>query len=118
MASRQTYYSVSTLAVKPENKDKVRKVIQNSVVEFFTKVGKATEEQEPAAEIYRWYKVEGKDEFVFIEKFASEEDYRAHQNSPHVQGLYKEYLQYITEPFVFHAIDTSNDGIVGGFERV
>lgn len=50
-------------------------------------------------------------------RFASEENYRAHQNSSHVQGLYKQYLQYITEPFVFHAIDTSKDRIVGGFER-
>lgn len=39
------------------------------VVEFFTKVSKATQELEPAAEIYRWYKVDGKDEFVYIEKY-------------------------------------------------
>lgn len=31
-------------------------------------------------------------------RFASEKDYRAHQNSAHVQGLYKEYLAHITEP--------------------
>ncbi|KUI54173.1 hypothetical protein VP1G_01691 [Cytospora mali] len=144
MATKEPYYSVSTLVVKPEN--------VNKVIEFFTRVSKATEELEPAAEIYRWYKVEGKDEFVYIEnlilpvmkgklpqgqlcgllyvevfssmlieetwfRFASEEHYRAHQNSSHFQGLYKEYLQYITEPFVFYPIDTSKDKLVGGFER-
>ncbi|KAF3768962.1 hypothetical protein M406DRAFT_71919 [Cryphonectria parasitica EP155] len=109
MADTAAYYSVSTLAVKPEN--------QAKVVEFFTKVAEATEKAEQAAQIYRWYKVEGKDEFVWIEKFASEKDYRAHQQSSHVQGLYKEYLQYITEPFVFFPVDTSEDQLVGGFER-
>ncbi|KAK2608317.1 hypothetical protein N8I77_006935 [Diaporthe amygdali] len=109
MASQDAYYSVSTLAVKPENQEKV--------VEFFTRVAKATEELEPAAQIYRWYKVEGKDEFVFIEKFTSEQDYRAHQKSSHVQKLYREYLQYLPEPFVFHPINNSKDRLVGGFER-
>lgn len=32
-------------------------------------MAEATEQLEPAAKIYRWYKVEGKDQFVFIEKF-------------------------------------------------
>ncbi|KAI3397157.1 hypothetical protein diail_11131, partial [Diaporthe ilicicola] len=103
MATKDTscYYSVSTINVKPEN--------QAKVVEFFTRVGEATEQLEPAAKIYRWYKVEGKDQFVFIEKFASEADYRVHQNSAHVQGLYQEYIEYITEPFVFYPIDTSEE---------
>ncbi|KAJ4418785.1 hypothetical protein N0V82_005350 [Gnomoniopsis sp. IMI 355080] len=103
------YYSVSTLNVKPEN--------QAKVVEFFTRVGEATERLEPAAKIYRWYKVEDKDQFVFIEKFASEADYRVHQHSAHVQGLYREYIEYITEPFVFYPIDTSGERLIGGFER-
>ncbi|KUI69209.1 hypothetical protein VM1G_11589 [Cytospora mali] len=107
MATKEPYYSVSTLVVKPENVNKERK----------SRVSKATEELEPAAETYRWYKVEGRDEFVYIEKFASEEAYCAHQNSSHVQGLYKEYLQYITEPFIFYPIYTSKDKLVGGSER-
>lgn len=50
-------------------------------------------------------------------RFESERDYRAHQQSAHVQGLYKEYLPYLTDTFVFHSIDTSGDRMVGGFER-
>ncbi|PSR79706.1 hypothetical protein BD289DRAFT_508504 [Coniella lustricola] len=108
MVSNETYYSVSTLDVLPENVDKV--------VEFFTKVSAATQQLEPAAQIYKWYKVNGKEQFVYIEQFASEAAYRAHQNSSHVQDLYKEYIQYITEPFVFYDVDTTNR-LVGGFER-
>ncbi|POS75169.1 hypothetical protein DHEL01_v206432 [Diaporthe helianthi] len=103
------YYSVSTIDVKPEN--------QAKVIEFFTRVAKAAEQLEPAAKIYRWYKVEGKNQFVFIAKFASEDDYRVHQKSAHVRALYQEYIEYITEPFVFHPIDTSEEMQVGGFER-
>ncbi|ROV87835.1 hypothetical protein VMCG_10543 [Cytospora schulzeri] len=65
MTSKGAYYSVSTLTVKSENIDKHYNF---KIVEFFTRVAKATEELEPAAEIYRWYKGEGKDEFGFIEK--------------------------------------------------
>ncbi|KAG8170262.1 hypothetical protein KVR01_001007 [Diaporthe batatas] len=111
MATNETsyYYSVSTVDVKPEK--------QAKVVEFFTRVAKATEQLEPAAQICRWYKVEGKDQFVFIEKFASEADYRVHQNSAHVRALYQEYIEYITEPFVFYPVDTSENMQVCGFER-
>ncbi|KAH8659825.1 hypothetical protein BX600DRAFT_513493 [Xylariales sp. PMI_506] len=87
------------------------------VVEFFDKVAKETETKEAAAKIYRYYKVEGKDEFVWIEKFDSKEDYRKHQNSDHVQGLFAEYMQYIDQRFVFYMMDTENQ-MVGGFDRV
>lgn len=40
-----------------------------------------------------------------------------HQNSGHVRALYQEYIEYITEPFVFYPIDTSEEMMVGGFER-
>ena len=42
--------------------------LTRQVVEFFTKVSKATQELEPAAQIYKWYKVDGKDQFVYIEQ--------------------------------------------------
>ncbi|EON99183.1 putative antibiotic biosynthesis protein [Phaeoacremonium minimum UCRPA7] len=108
MAESTPYFAVSTLQVAPENMEKV--------VEFFTKVGKETEAKEPAAKIYRWFKTEGKNEFVFIEKFDSLEDYRAHQRSDHVQGLYAEYKKYLPEPFVFHFMDLQGVG-PGGFDR-
>lgn len=53
---------------------------------------------------------------IILARFASEAAYRAHQNSSHVQGLYLEYIQYITQPFVFYPIDTA-DRVEGGFER-
>lgn len=53
---------------------------------------------------------------VTLARFASEAAYRAHQKSSHVQGLYREYIQYITQPFVFYPIDT-RDRVEGGFER-
>jgi hypothetical protein len=54
------YYNVCTISVKPEN--------QAKVVEFFEHVAAETAAKEPAAQIYRYYKVEKKDEFVIIEK--------------------------------------------------
>lgn len=92
MASQNTYYAVSTLEYKPENQEKVRSAgtllsfavqdhtamyIQSiiltghnilQVIEFFNRVSQETKDKEPAALIYRWYKVEGKNEFVFMEK--------------------------------------------------
>lgn len=78
MAESKPYFAVSTIEIPAENVDKVSQVYQRSMnlkliqcaqaVEFFTKVGQATEEKEPAAKIYRWFKTEGKNEFVFIEK--------------------------------------------------
>lgn len=53
---------------------------------------------------------------VTLARFASEAAYRAHQNSSHVQGLYREYIQYITQPFVLYPIDTAGR-VEGGFER-
>ncbi|KAK3945232.1 hypothetical protein QBC46DRAFT_371628 [Diplogelasinospora grovesii] len=106
----ETYYSVSTLNVLPQNVAKV--------AEFFTRVSEETLKNEPAAQIYKWYKVAGKDQFVYIEQFASEADYRVHQNKSYVQGLYKEYLPYITEPFVFYPVDNTANRTVGGFERL
>jgi hypothetical protein len=50
-------------------------------------------------------------------RFASEADYRVHQNKSYVQGLYKEYLPYITELFVFYPVDNSAARSVGGFDR-
>lgn len=52
---------------------------------------------------------------VTLARFASEAAYRAHQNSSHVQGLHREYFQYITQPFVFYLIDTVKRA-EGGFE--
>lgn len=48
-------------------------------------------------------------------RFATKADYRAHQKSAHLQGLYQEYIQYITEPFVSYPIDTF-EKLIGGFE--
>jgi hypothetical protein len=53
-----------------------------------------------------------------IPRFDSEEDYRAHQRSDHVQTLFKEYGKYMDQPFVFYPIDTSDQGVSGGHERV
>lgn len=54
---------------------------------------------------------------MILDRFASEAAYRVHQKSAHVRALYQEYLEYITEPFEFYPIDTSEDMLVGGFER-
>ncbi|KAH8893551.1 hypothetical protein GQ53DRAFT_745079 [Thozetella sp. PMI_491] len=105
----EPFFSISTIQVKPENTEKV--------LEFFNRVAKATQEKEAAAKIYRYYKVEGKNEFVWIEKFDSKEDYRKHQQSEHIQGLYTEYIQYLDQPFKFYHMDTENE-IAGGFDRV
>jgi hypothetical protein len=91
----ETYYSVSTLNVLPQNVAKVSKIGHEvalqwpvpvfhwssilsadlsvfflcQVAEFFTRVSEETLKNEPAAQIYKWYKVAGKDQFVYIEQW-------------------------------------------------
>ena len=76
-ASSEPYFSVSTIKVKPDKIQEVRRSAShlqvlsnrtNQAHECFEEVTKATMENEPGAKMYRFYKVEGKDEFVWIEK--------------------------------------------------
>lgn len=56
----EVYFSVSTIQIKPG------KAAQ--VLDALAEVAADTFNNEPGALIYRFYKVEGKDEFVCIEK--------------------------------------------------
>ncbi|KAI1036166.1 hypothetical protein LB504_011605 [Fusarium proliferatum] len=61
MASEESgeYFSVSTIAVNPDRIDEAHACL--------AEVAEATL-KEPGAKIYRFYKTEGKDEFVCMEK--------------------------------------------------
>ncbi|CAM1509541.1 Fc.00g032800.m01.CDS01 [Cosmosporella sp. VM-42] len=108
--SSEPYFSVSTIKVKP---DKVQEAYQ-----CFEEVTKATMEKESGAKMYRVYKVEGKDEFVWIEKFESREAYAAHVQSEHVQGWAKKYLSagLFDGTFEFYPLSKEGPG-AGGFDR-
>ncbi|KAH6871421.1 hypothetical protein B0T10DRAFT_591157 [Thelonectria olida] len=108
-AENRPYFSVSTIAVKADKID-----------EAFASFQEIAEEtaKEPGAKVYRFYKVEGKNEFVWIEKFESREAYTAHVQSSHVQAWAKKYMgsDLFDGTFEFHPLSESGPG-AGGFER-
>ena len=59
-AAAEPYFSVSTIKIKPGKASEVQACL--------AEVAKDTLENEPGAKIYRFYKVEGRDEFVCVEK--------------------------------------------------
>ncbi|RBR08447.1 uncharacterized protein FIESC28_10247 [Fusarium coffeatum] len=105
----QEYFSVSTIAVNPDRIDEAHACL--------TEVAEATL-KEPGAKIYRFYKTEGKDEFVCMEKFTSRDAYAAHTSSEHVKEWAKKYLDsgIFVGSFTFHHLAKEGPG-AGGFDR-
>ncbi|KAF7561813.1 hypothetical protein G7046_g2334 [Stylonectria norvegica] len=108
--TNESYFSISTNPVKA---DKIEEAFAS-----FAEVAKATEENEPGAKMYRFYKVEGKNEFIWIEKFESREAYTVHVQSEHVQSWAKKYMDAGLFDGTFEFRPLSKDGPgVGGFDR-
>jgi quinol monooxygenase YgiN len=112
-AAAEPYFSVSTIKIKPGKASEVQACL--------AEVAKDTLENEPGAKIYRFYKVEGRDEFVCVEKFASRDAYKIHTSSDHVRRWAEKYLfsdaGLFEGTFEFHPL-TSEDGFsAGGFDR-
>ncbi|KAF5710078.1 antibiotic biosynthesis [Fusarium mundagurra] len=111
MASEESggYFSVSTIAVNPDRISEAHACL--------TEVAEATL-KEPGAKIYRFYKTEGKDEFVCMEKFTDRDAYAAHVSSEHVREWAKKYLDsgIFVGSFEFHPLAKGGPG-AGGFDR-
>ncbi|KAH6954554.1 hypothetical protein DER45DRAFT_615884 [Fusarium avenaceum] len=103
------YFSVSTIAVNPDRIQEAHACL--------AEVAEATA-KEGGAKIYRFYKTEGKDEFVCMEKFTSRDAYAAHVHSDHVREWAKKYLDsgIFVGSFEFHPLDKQGPG-AGGFDR-
>ncbi|KAG7406659.1 hypothetical protein DER46DRAFT_671803 [Fusarium sp. MPI-SDFR-AT-0072] len=103
------YFSVSTIAVNPDRIAEAHACL--------TEVAEATL-KEPGAKIYRFYKTEGKDEFVCMEKFTDRDAYAAHVSSEHVREWAKKYLDsgIFVGSFEFHPLAKGGPG-AGGFDR-
>ncbi|KAG5659771.1 hypothetical protein KAF25_002330 [Fusarium avenaceum] len=111
MASNKSgeYFSVSTIAVNPDRIKEAHACL--------AEVAEATAKEE-GAKIYRFYKTEGKDEFVCMEKFTSRDAYAAHVHSDHVREWAKKYLDsgIFVGSFEFHPLEKQGPG-AGGFDR-
>ncbi|KAF4457257.1 conidial development protein fluffy [Fusarium austroafricanum] len=105
----EEYFSVSTIAVNPDRVGEAHACL--------TEVAEATL-KEPGAKIYRFFKSEGKDEFVCMEKFTNREAYAAHVNSEHVRDWVNKYLDsgIFVGSFEFHNLAKEGPG-AGGFDR-
>ncbi|UZP39174.1 hypothetical protein NXS19_006990 [Fusarium pseudograminearum] len=105
----EEFFSVSTIAVNPDKIDEAYACL--------TEVAEATL-KEDGAKIYRFYKTEGKDEFVCMEKFVSRDAYAAHTSSEHVKEWAKKYLDsgIFVGSFGFHHLAKEGPG-AGGFDR-
>ncbi|KAI6758454.1 hypothetical protein HG530_010694 [Fusarium avenaceum] len=79
------YFSVSTIAVNPDRIQEAHACL--------AEVAEATA-KEGGAKIYRFYKTEGKDEFVCMEKFTSRDAYAAHVHSDHLLFVYLKAIAY------------------------
>ncbi|KAF4974095.1 hypothetical protein FZEAL_8968 [Fusarium zealandicum] len=103
------YFSVSTIDVNPDKVDEAYRCL--------AEVAAATM-NEPGAKIYRFYKTEGKNEFVCIEKFEDRDAYTAHVRSDHVKAWAEMYLHsgIFAGSFKFHPLSKENPG-AGGFDR-
>ncbi|KAF5534375.1 antibiotic biosynthesis [Fusarium phyllophilum] len=112
MASEESgeFFSVSTIAVNPDRIDEAHACL--------TEVAEATL-KEPGAKIYRFFKTEGKDEFVCMEKFTDRDAYAAHVSSGHVREWAKKYLDsgIFVGSFEFHPLAKGGPG-AGGFDRL
>ncbi|KAL2206291.1 hypothetical protein CC79DRAFT_865842 [Sarocladium strictum] len=109
----EVYFSVSTIQIKPGKAEEVQNALNEVAADTF--------KNEPGALIYRSWKVEGKDEFVCIEKFASREAYKIHTTSDHVKRWADKYYfsgeyDLFEGGFIFHPLNS--EGLpAGGFER-
>ncbi|KAI9903800.1 hypothetical protein N3K66_000329 [Trichothecium roseum] len=106
----EPFFSVSTIRIKPGKAAEVHACL--------AEVAKETLEKEPGAKIYRYYKTEGKDEFVCIEKFTSRDAYKHHTSSDHVKRWAEKYLYsgLFDSVFEFHPLNTG-ELPPGGFDR-
>ncbi|KAF5563645.1 antibiotic biosynthesis [Fusarium napiforme] len=103
------YFSVSTIAVSPDRIHEAHACL--------AEVAEATL-KEPGAKIYRFYKTEGKDEYVCMEKFTDRDAYAEHVSSEHVREWAKKYLDsgIFVGSFEFHPLAKGGPG-AGGFDR-
>ncbi|KAL1871317.1 hypothetical protein VTK73DRAFT_2113 [Phialemonium thermophilum] len=108
------YFNVTTIAVRPGKIDEV--------YASFAELAREVMEHEPDAKMYRFYKTQGKDEIVIMEKFASREAFFAHLKADHMAIWKKKYASQQAEWFtgadaLVARVMAADGPAAGGFDR-
>ncbi|KLJ11942.1 hypothetical protein EMPG_12907 [Blastomyces silverae] len=102
----EPFHAISTVAVKPEHAAELTK--------HWDELCQIVRGKEPDCLTYMWFKVEGKDEYVWVEKFRTRAAYNAHVSSPHVAESFGKWMHLLDGDFGFQR---SESGTVGGWQE-